>query len=177
MQEKQTAYVKEDGETCVAIVGHAYNPFDMVYDENEICLQLITAQEKGDNSYFDKISELTGLHIVFLIKNDNVYVCQDACGLTGCYFGKIEGNIYVAEHSQLIADLCDLPFNKMVERLVKSKCYNIGNRHLPGNITPYDGIKRLGGNTYLHYCNNQFAITRFYPMMAHPEYKAEEEKE
>lgn len=177
VQEKQTAYVKENGGIYVAIVGHAYNPFDMVYDENEICLQLIAAQEKGDNSYFDKISELTGLHVVFLIKNDNVYVCQDACGLTGCYFGKIEGNIYVAEHSQLIADLCNLPFNKMVEKLVKSKCYNIGNRHLPGNITPYDGIKRLGGNTYLDYGNDQFTIKRFYPLMAHPEYKAEEEKE
>ena len=177
VQEKQTAYVQSNGDVSVAIVGHAYNPFDMVYDENQICLQLINAYKEGEKSYFDKISELTGLHVIFLIKGDNVIACQDACGLTGCYWGKVGDAMYVSEHSQLIADLCDIPFNEKVEKLVKSKCYNIGNRHLPGNITPYDGIKRLGGNTCVNYVDNNFSIKRFYPLIEHPEYGAEEQEE
>ncbi len=61
-----------------------------------------------------------------------------------------------------------------VEKLIKSKCYHIGNRHLPGNLSPYKELKRLGGNTYLFY-NGNFSVNRFYPCAPHPEFTTEEE--
>ena len=64
----------------------------------------------------------------------------------------------------------------MVEKLVVSKCYNIGNRHLPGNKTPYKELKRLGANTYVQYTET-FLIHRFYPVMPHPEFTTKEDKE
>lgn len=175
VQQSQTVYSATQDDISAVIIGHAYNPFDMKYDENEICFDLISAYKKGTESYFDKVSELTGLHIVIIVDGQKVIACQDACSLTGCYFGNVNDTMYITEHPQLVADICDLKINKKVEKLVESKCYNIGNRHLPGNITPYDELKRLGANTYLSY-DKEFKINRFYPVAPHPEFLTEDEK-
>lgn len=175
VQEHQTSYIYTEGEISAVIIGHAYNPFNMMYDENEICQNLLNAYKKSISVFFDKVSELTGLHVIFLINKNSVIACQDACSLTGCYFSKTNDSIYIAEHPQLIADICNLKIDSMVEKLICSKCYNIGNRNLPGNLTPYKDIKRLGANTYLSY-NNYFSITRFYPKSPHPVFITEQEK-
>ena len=160
IQKSQTSYsFAKDGLTSV-IIGHAYNPFDMQCDENALCEDLINAYQDGLQKYFDKVSEFTGLHIVIMIDGEKIICNQDACSLTGCYFGRVDGKVYISEHPQLVADICDLKMNRRVERLIKSKCYNIGNRNLPGNITPYDELKRLGANTYLLY-DVDFSINRF----------------
>ncbi len=176
VQKCQTFYFKEIDGVSVVLIGHAYNPFDLVCDENVLCSHLIQAYKKGMAAFFDKMSEFTGLHVVFLIDNGKIVACQDACGLTGCYFGKINDEIFIAEHPQLIADLNNLEFDEKVKKLVESKCYNIGNRHLPGNITPYKQLKRLGPNTYLNYDGN-FKIVRFYPVCPHETYETEEQKQ
>ena len=175
IQRHQTFYTSKQGDIHAVIIGHAYNPFTMECDENVICQNLITAYKEGINIYFDKISELTGLHVIMIIDGNKIISCQDACSLTGCYFGKINESVYITEHPQLVADICNLKINSNVEKLIQSKCYNIGNRHLPGNITPYDDIKRLGANTYLYYDGN-FQIKRFYPIAPHAEFVSEEEK-
>ena len=175
VQQEQTFYTQSLDGISVAIIGHAYNPFDMTCDEDRLCMDLLRAYRGGLTSYFDKVSELTGLHVILLNDGESLFACQDACALTGCYFGKINGITCVAEHSQLIADLFSLRMDPMVEKLIRSKCYNIGNRHLPGNMTPYKEIKRLGGNTYLQ-AAEEFQIKRFYPLAPHPEFKTEEEK-
>ena len=175
VHKDQTFYVCQKDGLYSVIIGHAYNPFDMKWDENQICEDLISCYKEGTAPYFDKISELTGLHIVILVDGKKVMANQDACSLTGCYFGKINDTLYIAEHPQLVADLCDLKMNPKVEKLVVSKCYNIGNRNLPGNITPYKELKRLGANTYLLY-DGKFSINRFYPVAPHPEFVTEEEK-
>lgn len=175
VQQDQTVYFKSLKELAVIIIGHAYNPFDMKYDEEELCEDLIEAYKKGLGDYFDKVSELTGLHVIIAIDAGKIIACQDACSLTGCYFGKSKGRFYITEHPQLVADICNFAINPKVERLIQSKCYNIGNRHLPGNITPYDEVKRLGANTYLLY-DGEFSIKRFYPIKNHPEFITDEEK-
>ncbi len=175
VQRQQTVYKKEDHGYTAVIIGHAYNPFDMKWDESLICEDLIDEYEKGLDPYFEKVSQLTGLHVILLIDGQKIIACQDACSLTGCYFGCVEERLFVTEHPQLVADLCDLPMNKKVAKLVTSKCYNIGNRNLPGNITPYDELKRLGANTYLLY-DGTCSIHRFYPLRPHPEFVSEEEK-
>lgn len=175
VHNQQTFYIQSKSSRIVIIIGHAYNPFDMKYNENDLCLDLLDAYQKGINEYFEKISEFTGLHVIFMIDNDRIIGCQDACSLTGCYFSKKNNNIYISEHPQLIADLLELKIDSMVKKLVESKCYNIGNRHLPGNKTPYKEIKRLGANTYVEY-NKEFHIKRFYPTGPHPEYETEKDK-
>ena len=175
VQQSRTVYVYEKDSLISVIIGHAYNPFDMKCDENELCNDLIDAYKLGNDKYFDKVSEFTGLHIVMMIDGEKVICNQDACSLTGCYFGNVNGEMYITEHPQLVADICDLKMNAKVEKLVKSKCYNIGNRNLPGNVTPYDELKRLGANTYLLF-DGKFSINRFYPTAPHPEFVTDSEK-
>lgn len=175
VQEKQTVYIQSNNNVSVTIIGHAYNPFDMKYEEDDLCQDLIEAYRKGLGEYFDKISEFSGLHVIILVDDDKVIACQDACSLTGCYFGKINEDICITEHPQLVADLFGLKMDPMVEKLVTSKCYNIGNRHLPGNLSPYKEMKRLGANTYMIY-DGMFSIKRFYPVKPHAEFTSEEDK-
>ena len=175
VQEQQTAYTRSRGNVHIGLIGHAYDPFHMIWNENDLCEALLDAYESGLTAWFDRLSDFTGLHVIILVDNDRVIACQDACSLTGCYFGTVNGTMYIAEHPQLIADLCGLSMDPMVEKLVQSKCYNIGNRHLPGNLTPYPGIKRLGANTFANYAGS-FSIHRFYPVAPHPEYLTDEEK-
>lgn len=176
VQREQTCYRQSDGEICAVIVGHAYNPFDMTYDENDLCADLVGAYKKGKTEYFDKVSEFTGLHVIILADGEKLWICQDACSLTGCFFGNIGTEMYVSEHAQLIADIKNLTIDETVEKLVSSRCYNIGNRHLPGNLSSYKEVRRLGANTYLQY-DGEFQIARFFPTCAHPEYTSEQEKQ
>ena len=172
----QTVYCYAQEHMQAVIVGHAYNPFDMQCSEDILCRDLIQANQKGKEAFFDKLSEFTGMHMIFLIEANQVTACQDACSLTGCYFGKIGEHMYISEHPQLVADILDLKMDSMVEKLIQTKCYNIGNRHLPGNLTPYSQLKRLGANTCLYY-ENEFEIRRFYPVRPHPEFVTAQQQE
>lgn len=176
VQEKQTFFVAEKDGIISIIIGHAYNPFDMTWSEDVLCEHLLKAYQTNISAYFEKISEFTGLHVILLIDGNKVIACQDACSLTGCYYCKTDKGMLISEHPQLIADLCGLLMDKNVKKLVESRCYNIGNRHLPGDLTPYQEVKRIGANTYLEY-NGSFAVKRFYPMNSHPEWTTEQEKE
>ena len=174
VHEKQTYYHLAKGNRHVVIIGHAYNPFDMTYKEKLLCKDLLEAYETGLDTYFEKISEFTGLHVIVLVDDKRVIFCQDACSLTGCYFGIVDGAMYVSEQSQLIADICHLEMDQTIRKLVESRCYNIGNRHLPGNLTPYKKVRRLGANTYLNF-EDRFSVRRFFPIHPHDEYKSDEE--
>ena len=176
VHEKQTCYVASQDNITSIIIGHAYNPFDMTYDENVLCKDLLSCYKEGMEKYFNKISEFTGLHVVILVDGDKVIACQDACGLTGCYYGKVAEAMYITEHPQLVADLCGLQMEPVVEKLIQSKCYNIGNRHLPGDITPYKELKRIGANTYVAF-DSDFIVKRFYPLSPHAEFRTDKEKD
>lgn len=152
---------KEAGITAT-IIGHAYNPFDMKFQESEILQDCVREYLKSEGAFFDKVSELTGVHLIVLNDNNRLITVQDCSGMKSCYFGEVNDEIFITSHPQLVGDICDLEKDFFVKKLVKSRCYNIGNRHLPGNITPFKELKRLGGNTYAEYVG-EFKIKRFYP--------------
>jgi asparagine synthetase B (glutamine-hydrolysing) len=164
---------EEDGMT-IAIIGHAYNPFNMKYQEVEILKDCLNAYKRSREVFFEEVSELTGIHLILLNDKDRLIFVQDCAGMKSCYFGKVKDDIYITSHPQLVGDICDLQPEPFVEKLVKSRCYNIGNRHLPGNITPFKEMKRLGGNTYTEY-TGEFRIKRFYPVKPHDEIKSQEQ--
>ena len=157
------------------MIGHAYNPFDMKYKEEELLKDSIEAYRDSNEKFFNKISEFTGIHLIVMFDKDKIIFVQDCAGMKSCYYGMLNNEIYVTSHTQLVADICELEMDEYVKKLVKTKCYNIGNRYLPGNITSYKELKRLGPNTYLEYKNNKFKINRFYPMKPHDEINGEED--
>lgn len=175
VHEDQEFYRYENEEINVIMIGHAYNPFNMKYKEKELLEDAYNAYRKSKKELFETISEFTGIHIVIIFDKDKIVCVQDCGGMKSCYFGVIENNIYITSHTQLVADICDLEMDEFVRKIVKTKCYNIGNRYLPGNITTYKELKRLGPNTYLEYKDKKFTINRFYPIKSHREIKNKKE--
>ena len=159
--EQDYSQCSKEGITAV-MIGHAYDPFLMKHDDKEILSDCLDAYLKGKDEYFDKINSISGMHLIMIFDKDDFTAVQDCGGMRSCYFGKANGNIYVTSHPQLVADLCDLKFDPDVELLFSKKFYTIGTRYMPGNLTPYIELKRLGANTYLDYSGN-FKIVRFYP--------------
>lgn len=163
----------EDGDVSAVMIGHAYDPFTMQYKNEEILSDCLKAYKKDDDAYFDKISSLTGIHLILIFDKDKFTAVQDCSGMRYCCFGKVRGSIYVTSHPQLVADLCGLSIDPDVELLFSKKFYSLGANYLPGNITPYSELKRLGANTYLNFDGN-FRIVRFYPTRALEPFKESE---
>ncbi len=166
--EQDFSQCKKEGISAV-MIGHAYDPFLMKYDDKEILSDCLDAYLKGEEEYFDKISSLTGIHLILIFDGNRIIAVQDCSGMRCCYFGKVADNIYLTSHTQLVADICNLKLDPDVELLFSKKFYTIGNRYLPGNLSAYKELKRLGANTYLTFNEDIFSINRFYPLRPHKE--------
>ena len=172
----QNIYVQNGGDVTAVMIGHGYNPFTMQHDENVLLAECLEALRISETAFFEKVSEFTGIHLICMIDHlqGQTTILQDCAGMQSCYFGTIGGHIYITEYPQLVGDMLGLEPDPFVEKPVATKCYNIGNRYLPGNRSPFRELKRLGGNTCLRYTDSAFAIRRFYPAKPHPEYGPEE---
>ena len=100
------------------IMGHAYNPFTMKHQEEDILKDL--AQASGADHYFEKINELTGVFVYGSLVNGKLEFVVDPSGMQSACYGKIGDTFYISSHAQLIGDLCDLARNARVNRRGKS---------------------------------------------------------
>lgn len=162
VHNEQTLTICCRGDLTAVMIGHAYDPFTMKYSDSEILNTCLKAYETDQSTYFDKISSLTGIHLILVFDGTGFIAVQDCSGMRYCCFGKVKDSVYVTSHPQLVADLCGLSFDKDVELLFSKKFYSLGANYLPGNITPYKELKRLGANTCLNF-EKDFKIERFYP--------------
>ena len=141
------------------LIGHAYNPYTMDYEEEVILKKIAEADDR-----LDIINELTGIFILGTINQEGISFMLDASGMQyGCY-GLVNGNLFITSHMRLIGDLCDIEEDEYVTRLVNYRWYHymMGN-YLPGDLTCYKEVKRIIPNTFVTYQNNVFKVTRFYP--------------
>ncbi len=178
-----TAFIHKDQDYCLLnkdgvtfmIIGHAYNPFNEVYDENDLLGQLAQAYFEDKNSIFECINAWTGIYCVFVFDKDVIGV-QDCAGIKALYYGAPNGKVCFTSHPQLVADLYALKMDPFIEKLVSNRFYNIGNRYLPGDLSPFAELKRIGANVYLKYAEDGkvFSVHRFYPTMPHPEVNTDE---
>ncbi len=169
VHNEQHAYVQSDDDVTAVLIGHAYNPFSLETDENSILLDCIKSYRSSESDFFDKVSELTGIHLIAVFCEDSAVFVQDCSGMQMCCYGKCDDNIYITSNCTIIADIDNPGKNKFAEDLLKSKSYKHGSKYLPGDITIYDSISRLGPNLSLRYQNNEFRIERFYPVKPHKE--------
>lgn len=146
----------------IFLIGHAYNPFTMDYDETTILSKI--AEKYDTNEYFDVIDELTGIFIMGVVEKDKIEFLLDASGQQyGCY-GTVDGKQYISSHMRLIGDICNLETADYVKRLVAYRWYHfmMGN-YMPGDISCFKEIKRIVPNTYVAFENGSYSVTRFYP--------------
>lgn len=67
VHKDQDFYAHEEDDYKIVMIGHAYNPFDMKYQEKELLKDCIVAYKIGKEKFFEKISEFTGIHVIVLL--------------------------------------------------------------------------------------------------------------
>ncbi len=157
------------------LIGHAYDPFHMEADENKLLAACAEGLAKGKSEFFTCINDWTGIFALFVFSDDGVLVVQDCAGIKGVYYGIVDGKIVLTSHPQLAADLYGLQRDPFVQKLVTNRFYKIGNRYLPGDISPFPQLKRIGANVYLQIADGAFSVHRFFPTQPHPEYTAQQD--
>ena len=164
------------GDWQAIMIGHAYNPYTDEISEEKILEQILDAAAHGAKERDDAIDSLTGVFVIFLMNDRHFWATQDCGGQKMLYFGKIYNHVVLTSIPQLAGDIFDLQWDKGVERLLHTKGYYRGSGFLPGNLSPYQELTRLGANTSLTYDNTGFHISRIYPRTFRKECVSEEEK-
>ena len=144
------------------IMGHAYNPFTMKHQEEDILKDL--AQASGADHYFEKINELTGVFVYGSLVNGKLEFVVDPSGMQSACYGKIGDTFYISSHAQLIGDLCDLEMDSFVKELIQYKWYGrVMGPYLPGDLTPFSKVKRIVPSIWYSY-QGSVAHHRYWPL-------------
>ena len=163
VHKDQDRHIFEDKGVTFLLIGHSYNPFNGVYDEKVLLAQASEAYTQGREKLFECINDWTGIFAFFVFDTD-VMAFQDCAGIKGLYYGNINGKALFTSHPQIAADLYDLEMDPFVKKLIDDRFYNVSNRYLPGDISPFRELKRIGANVYLNCtAENKMSVHRFYP--------------
>lgn len=177
IHKNQEYFVYNSNDVTFILIGHAYNPFNEVYDEKELLSQCVNAYFQSKEAFFECINDWTGIFCIFVFDKE-VFGVQDCAGIKALYYGKPNGKVCFSSHPQMVADIYGLKMDPFVEKLIANKFYYFSNRYLPGDLSPFKELKRSGANVYVT-CDESksFNITRFYPTRALEMCKTEEDYE
>ena len=165
-----------DEEYAGALIGHAYDPITHEMCEPGILKKLLAAYRTEPEAFFEMLNSLTGVFVLLLESESKLFAVQDCGGQKMLYYGKVGKHLVLASAPQLAADIFHLDWDSDIHRLLQTKGYFRGSGYLPGNLSPYRELKRLGCNTALQYSKGVFQLERIYPLLPRVEFKTEEEK-
>lgn len=157
------------------MIGHAYNPFSMKWDEEELLKDLALAYKKGYAEFWDMESELTGVFCLgFLTKNKLVF-STDCTGMQLVYHGLHKGHLFVTSHSKLVADFLGFEQTDYIRRLTNTWYWYMWGTYLPSDLSPYKELRRTNPNCCVLYSDEKVRIKRYYPTRKIEETKTPEE--
>lgn len=145
------------------IMGHAYDPFTMDYNEDTILQHL--SKVYGTKAYIDVINEITGVFVYGTIdKNGKIEYIVDPSGMQSACYGKVKDNFYISSHPQLIGDICNLEMDDFVKELVRYKWYGrVMEPYLPGDLSPFAEVKRIVPSIWYTY-TDKVEHRRYWPV-------------
>ncbi len=150
------------GDATAAFVGHVYNPFTMVYQEEEILRDLLILYMENREQFWDSLNELTGVFCLFIVHGNDLLTIGDPSGMLTVFYTCVGKSTYISSHTNLIGDLLKLEWDPYVVELAKYRFFKLLGNALPGNLTQFNDVKRLIPNHCLHSKNQVFTIERFY---------------
>ncbi len=171
-----TVFTCEKNRRQVLLIGHAYNPKTGEIREDKILEQVLDADTRGEEERNTAVDALTGIFVIIIRNGRQLWAVQDCGGQKMLYFGNVGEHVVLTSIPQLAGDVFDLQWDKDVERLRKTKGYHRGSGFLPGNLSPYKELTRLGANTALTLDDSGFYLSRIYPRKARAEFSSMEEK-
>ena len=159
-----SSYFVTKGDVTFFLIGHAYNPYSMEYDEKVILNSLGDALCKDVNTFWQKESELTGVFVIGYADKEGLTISNDCTGMQLAFQGVYNNNLYITSHAKLAADICKLEQSDYVKRLVNSRFYRYWGTWLPADLSPYDEFKKLQPNCFYEYSNGEVGFTRYFPL-------------
>lgn len=158
---EQKFYCHQTQDRVYLLVGHAYDPFSMMTEEQGI-LERLAALEFGSDAYRDCFDQLTGVFFYAVIEDDAVTAACDCAGMLGANYAIVQARKCFSAYSQMIADIYDLEEDPYVAKMKKSSFFHWYGWYLPGDLTPYIEVKRIIPNTEVR-LEAGATIHRFYP--------------
>ena len=152
-------YYKEHNGTYLFLIGHAYNPFEMEANENEIIekLAMLSGME-----FWKYEADLTGIYVMGRITPDGEIIhWSDCAGMRISYYGHVKSNYFITSHVNLVAALCELTEDQYITSLKKSRYFYLFGNVLPADYSVYSELKRTVPN---HTYSGIGSIKRFYPI-------------
>lgn len=143
---KQKSHLYEQDGVCYVLIGHAYNPISGVYQEAELLQQLAENYSTGLSECWPFINELTGIFTLLIIDGESVHIIGDACCIQTTYYTEVDNNLYIGTHPHLLADILELQMDTYIRELISYKFFPLLGSCLPGDLSPYKGVKRLVPN-------------------------------
>lgn len=128
------------------LVGHAYDPVAFVHDEAEILRTMEDGIIEGQDGYLQALNRLTGVFVTGIIDEAGLTIYGDAAGMQTCYYGDVGGTVFVTSHAALAGILGGLQVSDYVRRLTSYRFYHLFGRALPGDLSPYEELRRLVPN-------------------------------
>lgn len=154
-------YETEDGKVFF-LMGHAYNPFTMEYEENKILKHI--AEAYGTKDYIERINDITGVFVYGSVVDGVLEYLVDPSGMQSACSGKINGSFYLSSHPQLIGDICELGMDKFVQELIQYKWYGrVMGPYLPADLTSFKELKRVVPSNLYQY-DKDIRHKRFWPL-------------
>ena len=168
------SYIYDDNGIIHFLIGHAYNPFTMEYNETSILKYLAKALRRSSNFYWKKESELTGVFCVGYLKSGELHYSTDCTGMQLVFSGICENHLFITSHSKLVGDLFGLQQDDYIRRLVNSRFYKYWGTFLPGDLSSFKELKRVVPNFEYIYDHSLISHYRYFPK--HKIKEIEEEK-
>lgn len=159
---KTRAYFYEQERLSLFLFGHAYNPFTMQANEQEILAYLAAGWE---HDFDARLDELTGIFVLGVIADGSLTFYTDPSGIQSACQGVIDGHFYLSSHAQLLGDLCGLEMDVYVKELIAYKWYGrVMGPYLPADLTPFAKVRRVLPNQAYYYKDSRVTHKRFYPV-------------
>lgn len=146
---QQSYYINLFNDAYLILIGHAYDPFDAIKDEDKIIKRLNILLCKDKKLFWEKFNNLTGVFTLICLKDNKVYLLGDPTGMQTTFYSMKGEYIYISSHTNLVGDLLELEWEPYVERLVQYKFFRLLGNSLPGDITQFKHVKRLVPNHYV----------------------------
>lgn len=136
------------------LIGHAYNPFTMDFDEKQI-LKNLTAES---------LDQLTGVFTVIIVDEDRLRILGDATCMQSTFYGIVDDHYYISTHANLIAEILNLSMDSYIQELISYRFFKFFGIQLPGNLSAYREIERLIPNHFVEIHKKNATVHRFcYP--------------
>jgi hypothetical protein len=172
---KTEAHFYEQEGLSLFLFGHAYNPFTMQANEQEILAYLAAGWE---HDFDARLDELTGIFVLGVIAEGSLTFYTDPSGIQSACQGVIDGHFYLSSHAQLVGDVCKLEMDAYVKELIAYKWYGrVMGPYLPADLTPFSNVRRVLPNQAYSYQTGGVTHKRFYPVRELTMYTTKEQYE